>query len=55
VRKTNINRYYLLVNDIKQLLDDEIRIEFFAKDTLFFTGVKSNDFLESINEQILND
>ncbi|MDR2359551.1 MAG: hypothetical protein LBD87_07135 [Prevotellaceae bacterium] len=55
VRKTNANRYYLLVNDIKQLLDDEIRIEFFAKDTLFFTGVNTNDFLENINEERLSD
>lgn len=43
------NRYYLLVNDIKQLLDDDIRIEFFAKDTLFFTGVSTDDFMENLN------
>jgi hypothetical protein len=50
VRRSKSNRYYLLVNDIKPLLDDEMRIEFFAKDTLFFTGVDMDDFLENIDE-----
>lgn len=44
------HRYYLLVNDIKQLLDDEIRIEFYAKDTLFFSGVSEDDFKVMNNE-----
>jgi hypothetical protein len=54
VRRT-ANRYYLLVNDIKQLLSDEIRVEFFARDTLFFTSENANDFLKNINEQKLDD
>jgi hypothetical protein len=44
--RRKFNRYYLLVNDIKQLLDDDIRIEFFAKDTLFFTSASADDFSE---------
>ncbi|MDR3133847.1 MAG: hypothetical protein LBU42_07470 [Prevotellaceae bacterium] len=55
VRRTTSNRYYLLVNDIKQLLNDEMHIEFFAKDTLFFTGISVDEFLENINNQKLND
>ncbi|MDR0581715.1 MAG: hypothetical protein LBG31_02010 [Prevotellaceae bacterium] len=55
VRKTKFNQYYLLVNDIKQLLSDDIRIEFFAQDTLFFTGVHIDDFPESINGQKSGD
>jgi hypothetical protein len=45
------NRYYLLVNDIKPLLDDEIRIDFSARDTLFFTGVNADDFMENLHQE----
>jgi hypothetical protein len=55
VRKTRYNRYYLLVNDIKQLLSDEVHIEFFAQDTLFFNSVSIDDLFDSIHEQQLSD
>ncbi|MDR1405986.1 MAG: hypothetical protein LBI89_02125 [Prevotellaceae bacterium] len=47
VQRTNSGRRFLLVNDIKQALNDEMRIDFVAADTLFFTGGGDGDVLEN--------